>query len=147
MSTQLQILVIVASVLLLTITLELVRRGRLREEYSLLFLAGSGTALVLAIFAGTLHKMAILLGIGYGPSLAFGVAILGLVIVQVAQGVIVSSLSVRNRDLAQMIAELEWQVSQLRRRAYEMGKESELIWPEAIQRELATIHKNRASEM
>jgi hypothetical protein len=146
MSRQLQILVIAASLFLLTITLELVRRGRLRERYSLLLLMGPGSALVLAIFAGTLSKIALTLGIGYGPSLAFSAATVGLFAIQVAQGVIVSSLSVRNRDLAQKVAELEWHISQLCQRAHETEESLDVAWPEATQREPIGIRSNCAIE-
>ncbi len=121
--------------------LELVRRGKLREEYSLIFLALAGGFLLLGVFAGTLQDVAEVIGIEYGPSLAFGVSIVMIVLVLVAQGVIVSSLSLRNRDLAQKVAELEWQVAQLRRRAMELEEKPELSWPEPIREELAKIRQ------
>ena len=141
MALQLQVLVVLVSLFLLTITLELVRRGKLREEYSLVFLMMAGAFLVLAVFSGTLQDIALYLGIGYGPSLAFGVSIVLIVLVLVTQGVMISTLSLRNRDLAQKVAELEWQIAQLRRQASALEEMPELAWPEPIQEELAAIRE------
>ena len=114
MSPILRMLVLSVSFLLLVVILELVRRGKLREEYSLLLLLISSIIFFLAIFVGVLGRIADLLGVAYNPSLIFSVAFFVVLAVQVAQGVIISSLSLHSRDLAQKVAKLEWQIRQLR---------------------------------
>ena len=97
--------------------MELVRRGKLREEYSLLLLLISSIVLFLSISSEALDRTADLLGISYKPTLFVSMAFLVVFAVQIAQGVIVSSLSLRSRDLAQKVAELEWYLCQLRNHA------------------------------
>lgn len=94
--------------------LELVRRGKLRERYSLLFLLVSSSIFILAIFGKVLAGTANSLEVSYRTSLLVGVAFIVTFSIQIAQGVIISSLSLHCRDLAQKVAELEWQICQLR---------------------------------
>ena len=102
------------SLLLLATILELVRRGRLREEYSLLLLLISSVILCLGIWDGVPAEVASFLGVTQGHTLLVGVTFLITFIVQIVQGVIISSLSLHSRDLAQKVAELEWELAQLR---------------------------------
>jgi uncharacterized membrane protein (DUF106 family) len=106
-------LVLAVSLLLLATILELVRRGKLREEYSLLLLLISIIIFFLAIFSEVLGNTADFLDVAYDPSLLVGGAFVVTFVVQITQGVIISSLSLRSRDLAQKVAELEWQIGQL----------------------------------
>jgi hypothetical protein len=64
-----QIVAIVVSVVLLMVVLELVRRRKLVEEYSLLWILGSFAILALSIWRGMLDVAARTLGIFYPPSL------------------------------------------------------------------------------
>jgi cytochrome c oxidase assembly factor CtaG len=135
MSPLLRVLVLSVSLLLLVIILELVRRGKLREEYSLLLLLISSLILFLAIFRNVLVKAAELLGVDYTPSLLVGVAFFVTFAVQIAQGVIISSLSLKSRDLVQKVAQLEWQIRQLRNQARtieEQQKEETDSWVTAV---------------
>jgi uncharacterized membrane protein (DUF106 family) len=106
-------LVLAVSLSLLATILELVRRGKLREEYSLLLLLISIIIFFLAIFSEVLGNTADFLDVAYDPSLLVGGAFVVTFVVQITQGVIISSLSLRSRDLAQKVAELEWQIGQL----------------------------------
>lgn len=107
MSDQLQILAVSISLLVLVVILELVRRGRMREEYSLLWLAAAVALLALSVLKGSLRALAGLLGVAYAPSLLFAAAFLFNVIIVVSQSVNISALTSKNRDLAQRIAILE----------------------------------------
>jgi hypothetical protein len=64
-----QVVAIVVSVVLLMVVLELVRRRKLVEEYSLLWILGSLAILALSIWRGMLDVAARELGIFYPPSL------------------------------------------------------------------------------
>lgn len=117
MSPLLRILVVSVSLLLLATILELVRRGRLREEYSLLLLLISGVILCLGIWGGVPAEVASFLGVTHGHTLFVGATFVVTFIVQIVQGVIISSLSLHSRDLAQKVAELEWELAQVRNHA------------------------------
>jgi hypothetical protein len=64
-----QVVAIAVSVVLLMVVLELVRRRKLVEEYSLLWIVGSLAILALSIWRGLLDIAARELGIFYPPSL------------------------------------------------------------------------------
>ena len=64
-----QVVAIVVSVVLLMVVLELVRRRKLVEEYSLLWMVGSLAILGLSIWRGVLDLAARQLGVFYPPSL------------------------------------------------------------------------------
>lgn len=105
--------IIAVSVLLIIALLELIRRGKLREEYSLVWLFGALTILLMVIFRGTLRALADLLQVEYAPSFIFMVGIAVLVLIQLAHTTTVSFLTSRNRDLAQKYAILELGMRQL----------------------------------
>jgi hypothetical protein len=66
-----QYLAVGASVALLVFVLELVRRRRLTEEYSFIWILASGALIVLSLARGAINRLALSLGIYYGPALLF----------------------------------------------------------------------------
>jgi hypothetical protein len=114
----------VVRLFLLLAILELVRRGKLRQRYSLLFLLIGMLLLLLPLLEIILENVpATVLGIKIGPSFLVSTAFVALFVVQVAQAVIISSLSIQTRDLAQKVAELEWQLDQLREHVRSVAEE------------------------
>lgn len=69
MIDRVQVVAIAVSVVLLMVVLELVRRRKLVEEYSLLWILGSLAILGLSIWRGLLDIAARELGVFYPPSL------------------------------------------------------------------------------
>ncbi|HZW04285.1 MAG TPA: DUF2304 family protein [Anaerolineaceae bacterium] len=105
--------VIVVSILIIFVVFELIRRGKLREEYSLVWLFGALIIFLMTVFRGTLRSLADLLQVEYAPSFIFMVVIAVLVLIQLAHTTAVSFLTSRNRDLAQKFGILELGVRQL----------------------------------
>jgi len=68
MTDRVQIVAIVVSVSLLIVVLELVRRRKLIEEYSIVWIAGALAMLALSIWRDLLDRGARLLGVFYPPS-------------------------------------------------------------------------------
>jgi hypothetical protein len=64
-----QYLAVAASVGLLVLVLELVRRRKLSEEYSFFWIVTSAALIVLSLARHTLDAAALRLGIRYGPAL------------------------------------------------------------------------------
>ena len=101
------ILSIVASAALLLYILEMVRRRKLREEYSILWLFGSVVILVLSLKKNWLDSLAHALGIVYPPSFLFLVGILFILLILIHFSIAISKLHMMNKKMAQEIAMLK----------------------------------------
>ena len=98
------LLSICASAGLLLYILEMVRRRRLREEYSILWLFGSLAILVLSIKQNWLISLALSVGIAYPPSFLFLVGILFILLILIHFSIAISKLHHMNKKMAQEIA-------------------------------------------
>jgi hypothetical protein len=76
MTSLLQVVAIVVATLLLLLVLELVRRRRLTEEHSFIWIACALALLALSIRRGLIDTVAVWLGIAYGPAVLLLVVIL-----------------------------------------------------------------------
>ncbi|HSB33904.1 MAG TPA: DUF2304 domain-containing protein [Nitrospirota bacterium] len=112
----LKVLAVVGSVALLVVVVELIRRGRLKERYSLLWLLAGGLLLFLSLSRGILDSLAGLFGIFYPPSLLFLLAFLFLLLITLHYSVVLSGLSEKNRHLAQEVALLRREVEEALKR-------------------------------
>jgi hypothetical protein len=110
MQPRLQILIIIASFAVFLIILELIRKGRLREEYSLIWLVSAAVIFLLAIFRGSLTLIASFVQVDYPPSFIFMVGLGLVIVIQLMQTIAISRLTMQNRDLAQQMAILRWRI-------------------------------------
>jgi hypothetical protein len=97
----------IASVVLLLVVLELIRRRRLQERYALLWLVTGGVMLALAVWRDGLGRLADVVGIAYPPSALFVLASLFILVVLLHYSTVLSRLSDENKTLAQRLALLE----------------------------------------
>jgi hypothetical protein len=93
-----------ASAGLLLYILEMVRRRKLREEYSILWLFGSALILVLSLKQDWLVSLAHAVGIVYPPSFLFLVGILFILLILIHFSIAISKLHQMNKKMAQEIA-------------------------------------------
>lgn len=107
-----QILAIISAVGLLIIVLELVRRRRLREEYSWIWLLTAIGYLAVAIVPGLIEWAAGAIGSVRPTSVFSFLGLLFLFLVSIQFSVQISRLAEQNKDLAQQVAILD---SELRR--------------------------------
>jgi len=98
------ILSICASAAFLLYILEMVRRRKLREEYSILWLFGSAIILVLSVKQEWLILLAKAVGIVYPPSFLFLVGILFILLILIHFSIAISKLHHMNKKMAQEIA-------------------------------------------
>ena len=133
MSWQLQLVVLLVSLFLLMTILELMRRRRLKEAYSLLWLPAAFLILFLALFKDSTDVLAQRLHFGHTWSLIVTIAVVLLVLNQLVLSVVISSLVEKNRDLAQKVAWLEWHTNQLRTRAQEQERQESIMWLIALE--------------
>ena len=102
---------------LFLVVLEMVRRRRLREDYSLLWLGTFGVLIVLAVLRDSLlDGIANFLGIFYPPAALFVIGF-GLTLVLLLQfSSVITRLATQNKTAAQHIALLSARVRELEQR-------------------------------
>jgi hypothetical protein len=104
-----------ASVLLILVVLELIRRRSLRERYALLWLLTGVVLLALSIWRSGLNTIAGWAGVEtYPPAVLFAIGALFVLLVLLHYSTVISKLHDQNTILAQRLALLE---QQLRERA------------------------------
>lgn len=104
---------LIASVAALILVLELVRRRKLREDYSLLWLATGIILLILSLSRPLLDQIAAMLGvITYPPAALFLVAIIFMLLILLHFSIVVTKLSRENKTIAQEMAILRWELLQ-----------------------------------
>lgn len=108
-----RLIAVVFSLVLVLITVQLIRKHRLREEYALVWLAASLGIFLLSIFGGLVNRIANFFSITYSPTLVLVVGLLFALVVLLSQSVIISSQANQMRDLAQNVALLEWRLRQV----------------------------------
>jgi hypothetical protein len=92
------------------VVLELVRRRRLQERYSMLWLATCLALIVIAAVPGLLDRISAAVGIIYPPNALFVAAFGFVLLVLLNFSIAVSRLSEQTSRLAQRLAMLEEQV-------------------------------------
>ena len=103
---------LVASIIALLFIIELVRQRRLKEEYSLLWLATGIVLLVLSISRPLLDTLANAVGIFYPPSALFLVAMVFVLFILLHFSTVLTRLAQENKETAQQLALLRWQLEQ-----------------------------------
>jgi hypothetical protein len=97
-----------ASFALVLVVLELIRSGRLRERYALLWLVTGVVLTALSAWRGGLNTIARWIGVStYPPAVLFAVGILFILAVLLHYSTVISRLSDQNVVLAQRLALLE----------------------------------------
>ena len=109
-----KILAIAGSATLLSLVLELIRRGRLKERYSLLWLFSGVVLLVLSLSRSLLEYFSRMIGIYYPPSLLFLIAFVFLLLITLHFSAVISGLSEKNKRLTQEIALLRQALEELK---------------------------------
>lgn len=109
-----QLIAIAGSVVLFAVVIDFIRRGLLKEKYSVLWLALCTVILALSVKRGLLDWFAGLFGVAYPPSLLF-LAILFFVLLMLMHfSVVISLLHERNKTLSQEITLLKHEIKKLK---------------------------------
>lgn len=108
-----QIIAIILSTALLLFVLELVRKGLLKERYSILWLGSAFMLLLLSVWKGLLDRIAALVGIFYPPSFLFLIAFIFLLLIVLHFSIVISIISEKNRKLAQEIGLLKFKIEKI----------------------------------
>ena len=110
MNPRIQIIAIAGSIAVATFVFELIRRRKLREEYALLWIAGSIVLVGLSLWRGSIDLAARILGVAYPPSvLLLGVVLVGFFLAM-HFSIALSRLTEQNKRLTQELALLRYQI-------------------------------------
>jgi hypothetical protein len=110
-----QLFVVALGLLVLLFILNQVRRKRVREEYSLLWILSASVLVLCAMFIKGVERLSHLVGIYYPPAFLFLVAILMVMVLQFHFSTVISTLRDQNKNLTQDLGILEAEVKELRR--------------------------------
>ncbi len=110
MNGQLELVATAISLGYLLFIARLVRRRQLREKYAMLWMAVGAAVVVVSLSRGPMDTVARALGIKYGPSILFLLAIMFLMAV---------------------VAHLSWELSRLEERTRRLAEEMALMRPQA----------------
>ena len=110
-----QLFVVALGLLVLLFILNQVRRKRVREEYSLLWILSASVLVLCATFIRGVERLSHLVGIYYPPAFLFLVAILMVMVLQFHFSTVISTLRDQNKNLTQDLGILEAEVKELRR--------------------------------
>jgi hypothetical protein len=108
------IFTVALSIAALFFVLELVRRRKLREEYSLLWLFTAFVMIVISVWRDLLHGLSDFFGIAYPPNLLFLVAALLTFLILLYYSVVITRLTHENKIIAQEVALLRYEIESLR---------------------------------
>ena len=102
-----QFLSIILTLAFLVFIARLIKRGKLREEYSFVWFAMGLIFLFFSFYRGALDKLAQMLGVYYAPALLFMMLFFAIIIFLVHLSVVNSKQTRQIKDLAQEIALLK----------------------------------------
>jgi hypothetical protein len=106
---KIQILSILGSLLFLAFIARLILKGKLREEYSVIWIACTAFLLFFSIWRDGLEKIAGLLGVYYAPSLIFLFGFFAIILFLVHLSMVASRQHRQLKELAQELALLKGQ--------------------------------------
>jgi hypothetical protein len=104
---RLQAVAIVGSLALLFFIIILIKKGRLKEGYSIVWFIVTLSMVVLSIFEGFLDYLAKIVGITYVPAMLFLIMVLGLFLLSIHFSLLFSRYDKKIRALAQEYAMLK----------------------------------------
>ena len=114
-TVRIQYIAIAGSILFLLFILELIRRKKIREAYSLLWLFFGAVFLFFSIFRNCLERLAAFLGIAYAPAALFILLLMAIIFVMIQFSVIITTLSEQNKTLIQEVGILKGELESLKK--------------------------------
>ena len=111
--SRIHILAVVASVFVIVLILSLIRRRKLREEYSMVWLLGSVVLLLFAVWRDLLDLIAEAVGVYYAPAILLLIGILFGGLIYLHFTVVISRQADQTKNMAQEIALLKERIERL----------------------------------
>ncbi|CCH56889.1 hypothetical protein BN8_06279 [Fibrisoma limi BUZ 3] len=114
---KIQLISIIGTVLFMVYIIRLIVRGRLREEYAIIWIICTLVLLTLSFWRRGLETIALELGVYYPPSLLFLFAIGAIVCFLVHLSVVNSKMQHNIKELTQELALIRHELNELKRSA------------------------------
>ncbi|MEN0036788.1 MAG: DUF2304 domain-containing protein [Cellvibrio sp.] len=112
-TNRIQVFSIIGSLLLFIFILKLVKRKKLKEEYSLLWLGFGFIFIALSVFKPLLALVADALGILYAPAALLLILVLSVFFILIQFSVVISKLAEGNKNLIQEVGILKAELKKL----------------------------------
>lgn len=100
---KIQYFAIAGSIILLFFIIELIRRKKIKEQYSLLWLFFGAGFIVLSIWRDGIEEIAALVGIAYAPAAFLLILVMAIFLILIEFSIIISKLSDNVKVLVQEI--------------------------------------------
>ena len=104
---KIQIIAIIASLIFLAFISRLIIKGKLREEYAIIWIVSTAVLIIFSFWRQGLEVLSHMLGIYLAPNMVFTGAIFAILIYLLHLSVTLSKLQEQNKKLAQEIAMLK----------------------------------------
>lgn len=111
---RLQLFAILTSIILLFGIIMLIRKGKFKEGYSILWFIIGIIFLVIAVWTDLLRFISQILGVDYEPATLFAVLLIGMIVIMVHFTIIMSGFDQKDKTLAQFIGLLMWELKRLK---------------------------------
>jgi hypothetical protein len=109
---KIQIISIIASLIIFFVVINLIRRRKLKTEYSLIWLTVSVTFIIFSFWRNGIDKLASLFGIAYAPSVLFIILLIGIILLLIEFSIIISQQAERIKVLVQELALLRQELEE-----------------------------------
>ncbi|MBT3209788.1 MAG: DUF2304 domain-containing protein [Bacteroidetes bacterium] len=111
---KIQAVAIASSILMFVALLLLIRKKRIKEEFSLLWLFFGVVFIVFSVWRSGLDFVAGIVGISYPPAAMFMLFMLAFFLILIEFSVIISRLSDRNKNLTQEVGLLKMELKSIK---------------------------------
>jgi hypothetical protein len=111
---RIQYVAIFGSLIFFIFILELIRKRRIKEAYSLLWLLFGLAFIILSIFRNLLNKISWFLGIAYPPAALFLVSIVAFLFILIQFSVVISNQNDKIKELSQELGLLKLKLNKSR---------------------------------
>ncbi len=111
-----QLISIIVVIILFVLVIDFIRRGLLKEKYSVLWLALIAVVGLFAVWRELLDWAAMVVGVKYPPSLLFLMAFAFVLLILLHFSVVISVLTERNKKLAQEVAIIKDELVEVEKR-------------------------------
>lgn len=117
--SRIQVFSIIGSILLLLVIFKLIKRKKLKEEYSLLWIALGLGFLLFAFFESGLNLLASILGIYYPPAALLLILIGAAFCILIQFSIVISRLTESNKNLIQEVGILNAEIMAMKQKGRE----------------------------
>jgi len=112
-TAKIQYFAIAGSIFLLLFIIELIRRKKIKEQYSLLWLFFSALFITLSFWRDGIERISALMGIAYAPAAFLLILVMAIFLILIEFSVIISKLSDNNKVLVQEIGLLKEKIKKI----------------------------------